>query len=568
MDQNGIDIFKTAMGGAATTAQAKSDSEVADIIEESKIYNEKDNNTFLKQTISIIGAGVSLASQFVFGVKVPLYEGTMGDNFINPHKAHDRELEQQGVDTSRTAIVSRSEAELNSEHPIHKFTRAALDTAMLAINTALFVTTRTTLPTFGTYNKTLEGVADKLKPLRSSSVGTAVNSVHQAWGNILKSKATYHTLTMATAATTCTFMGPIGWAIAGAAVATDIARGSIRVNRIQVKADELAHLTSLKQSQDKIKNLEDGLSAEIIALRPEAPKTPERKPSFLERMGVSAPKDDLNKATLKAVPGTIFKEAIPVGVALASAAASPAAAISAGAFAFLSWVGGATGKVGEQQAKDELDEKITHLRIKTGINHNPQQSRQYDLAKHAQEMAIYAETLTVANAYKGEPDWTASRCREEAEKNLKEKKSKTQAEETNLKEKKVENKTQDTEVKSSLMDYSNLFTNDKVNAPQGMLTSAWRSAKSSLLCVGDYLNPIQEATSYEKVHKAHSALPKTPEASNTPAASHTHSATAQKIAEKERVSLTNSANRVSISEEHTPLINRSRSKSHDQGLAR
>ncbi|MGB4191267.1 MAG: hypothetical protein WBJ81_01800 [Rickettsiales bacterium] len=549
MDQNGIDIFKTAMGGAATAAQAKSDSEVADIIEESKIYNEKDNNTFLKQTISIIGAGVSLASQFVFGVKVPLYEGTMGDNFINPHKAHDRELEQQGVDTSRTAIVSRSEAELNSEHPIHKFTRAALDTAMLAINTALFVTTRTTLPTFGTYNKTLEGVADKLKPLRSSSVGTAVNSVHQAWGNILKSKATYHTLTMATAATACTFMGPIGWAIAGAAVATDIARGSIRVNRIQVKADELAHLTSLKQSQDKIKNLENGLSAEIIALRPEAPKTPERKPSFLERMGVSAPKDDLNKATLKAVPGTIFKEAIPVGVALASAAASPAAAITAGAFAFLSWVGGATGKVGEQKAKDELNEKIAHLRTETGINHNPQQSRQYDLAKHAQEMAIYAETLKVANTYKGETDWTANRCREQAE--------------TNLKAEEVEKKT-----KSPSMDYNKLFTNDKVNAPQGMISSAWRSTKSSLLCVGDYLNPIQEATSYEKAHKEHTALPNNSKASITQTASHSHSATAQKIAEKERTSLTNSANRASISEEHTPLINRSRSKSHDQGLAR
>lgn len=552
MEQNGIDPFKTIMGGAATAAQAKSDSEVADVIEESKIYNEKDNNTFLKQTISIIGAGVSLTSQFVFGVKVPLYEGTMGDDFINPHKAHDRKLKQEGVDTSRITMASRSEAELNSEYPIHKFTRATVDTAMLAINTALFLTTRTTLPTFGTYNKTLEGVADKLKPLRSSSLGTAINSLHQAWGNILKSKATYHTLTMATAATACTFMGPIGWAIAGAAVATDIARGSIRVNRIQVKADELAHLTSLKQSQDKIKNLENGLPTEIIALKPTPPTISETKPSFLERMGISAPKDDLNKATLKAIPGTLFKESIPFGVALASAAASPTAAISAGAFAFLSWVGGSTGKIGEQQAKDELDEKIAHLRTETGINRNPQQSRQYDLAKHAQEMAIYAETLKVANAYKGEPDWTASRCKEQAE--------------TNLKEKKAENKPQNKEVKSSFMDYNKLFTNDKVNAPQGIISSAWRSTKSSLSCVGDYLNPIQEATSYEKAHKEHTALPNNSKASITQTASHAHSTTAQKTAEKERASLTHSANRVSISEEHAPLIDRSRS--HDQGLAR
>lgn len=546
----------TSIFGAFATAGAiKDETDNEDYLTSEKGSSETkeiNNNTLLKQTISLAGAGISVLSNLAFGVKIPVYEGTLGDRLIN---------EREALSTS-----SREEVE---EAPkistFHNVTRNIANALIITANIPLFIATRSALPilestppSFVTSLKTYAKSnalnvyewhdQHKDQPTITGSIARtagalarSVNYAHESWGNFIKSKAVYHTLNVGVGVATLGFMGPPGWAIAGAVVSADIIRGSARVNRIQVRQDELNHLTSLKQSQKQIESLEQGHSQDFLKGL--------GKPNLL----LSAPtasagktKDELNQAAYKAVLPTLLKEGISVGVAAANAAVNHAGFAVASTLAFLALGTNTKAQLSEEESKDSIKSQTANLYNKIGIQRNPEQSRQYDLAKTAYEHAVYAEALKLATKDRetaGGIKADASDYKKQAEANLK----------------------KDPE-------FQTLFHPDKMEKPS-TLGYVYRAAKSSVLSVADYLHPLKEATSYAQVHEAYSEKQEKLHAAQhaaapTPTLTDSQSKTApskqaELMAKKERKSLTTRSSSSEGYSETTPLMNRSRSQSRD-----
>lgn len=486
---NGVLNLQEAAGISATIASSLGDVEHVDLLQTEKNHNVStvNNNTLLKQTVSLAGALVSKTfTQPLFGAKISVYQNTLGDKLINPENLKPEE--------GRTALTASSKeaSETPKISTFHNITRNAANALITAVNVPLFIATRSSLPTleatppsFVTSLKTsIDAQKTKISDWHktnkdeatitgriartAATLAKGVNSAHEAWGNLLKSKAVYHAVNLGVGLTALAAMGPAGWGIAGGIAAVDITRGAARVNRIQVKQDELAHLTSLHSSQDTISNLEK-----------------EHSPDFLKSLGkpnlqqstatISTPDkttDSLNRAAYKAALPTALKEGVSLGIAAAGAVVNHAGLAVAGVSAFLSFSTNTKSKLTEQESKDAIKQQTSELYGKTGVaEHNPEQpSRRYDLAKAAYDHAVYAKALEVAKTKQGH---TAEECRDEAEVMLK-------------KDPK----------------FQELFSADKMEKPASTLSYISRAAKTSALSVADYLHPFKEATSYEQVHEA------------------------------------------------------------------
>lgn len=593
-------------GTAATLGQAKADIEGSVFLqkESNKIDRSLvNNNTLLKQGISLGGAVLNVFSDALFGVKIPVYEGTLGDRLINPEKSLLREATYSDISAEeRTSLLTKETPSPSTNKPelkiskFHETTRNIANAAISVANVGLYIGTRSYIPLFDTNLKrkieqritnssTQEGgtvfgvkkwykeqVTDKLNTpgAKLSTLGkiayaaSHLNVAHQAWGNLIKSKFVYHTINFGVGATLLASSGPVGWSIAGALTAVDITRGSIRVNRVQVKQDHLEHLTSIHESQTKIKQLEEELAkkrgidierirsqdSKIVLTSHEQefktfladigkPKTPQHSADKAKDL---AHHDDLNKATMKATTPTLFKEGISLATSAAMAATNHVGMALATTMAFLSFSTNTKEILNEQQAKDAVVDKIHSLERATGYVADPKRSRQYEIGAAAKEHAMYEQAL---NSACNKPGLSPEEYKHEADTLI----------------------GRDPEKKR-------LFATEKTEAPTNSLSYAYRAAKSTVFSIGSYLHPIKEPPTYAVAYTQHREnLEKRAEAAhhNAPAPSapdrahsQTRDITAAERAEayKERESL---SRRSTSTPGPVPLSTPGRSKCLDSG---
>lgn len=503
-------------GLGAAISNASESSEIAakeeDGIAESIHSN---NNTLLKHSLSVVGAGVNIVTRNLFGggAELPIYEGTIAYNFNKRRSTSpDKTTRDTLRETSYTQITQDdSEDKIEKGPSINAFqyaARAIVNTPLVLANPFLFAITGSTFPTFEKQfpANLAKSASNKLNTLWNSKsirpITKPIEVLHEKWSNLIKSKATYHTLTFGVTAFALISMGPAGWGIAAGATAFDVARGAARVNRIRNKSDKLNHLITLKKSHDTIKDLEKVHSQDFL----KALGQPEKIKNIPSTEKNTEHKDELNKSALKGLRSAVIKESIPLGVAISRAVMSPAAAtmeaIKEGMVALVSFAAATKGKLGEQQSKDIMDKDIASFQEHTKVGSS---ISKHDLAKTAYEHALYAKALEVAKTYKGDPSYTAERCKAYAEEILK-------------KDPK----------------FNELFSHEKMTAPPNIAVKSWRATKTAVSCTIDYLRPLKEATSYKKAYNEYYETHKPPENSNkspSPINQITHSKDAERMQE-------------------------------------